>query len=619
MALQSPGVEVKVIDESFYTPAEPGTTPLIVIATGENKKNAAGTGTAAGTLAANIGKAFRITSQRELVETYVVPFFEQTPNSSPIHGGERNEYGLLAAYSYLGVSNSAFIVRADVNLSELEPKTAAPGAEPLDGAWWFDINNSAYGIQQWNGAPVTTTGGQKFSYQLPIVLGDSEIAKIDTATNKPKTSEGKPGQYAVVTLTVGTGDGDFDAEKENIKVYYKRYDNEWVLVGSPDWVAAHPAVVSSAAVPAALTAGSFTINGETITVAVSPNNTLAKVNESINLAGITGVSSRVVNNRLYLYTNGSSDGNADSVADNTIVVGGTAAILNELSIEAGTYYGPALQMSPHTQVPQWKLSGTGQTARPTGSVWIKTTEPNSGSRWRISRYSRSLGSWEQKSAPLYENGHAALYYLDRAGGGLNIPVNTLFVQYNADEESGLDDSPATAAFRIWKRSTTGRTVIKSKVIGLGTVSSGASTFTIQEFVKGELALSSPATVSFTAAGTLDDADTIATAINALGLDYVQAEVTANNELLIIHTTGGDIRLTDGTGTPLGDLFTPYNIDTKSGTVNYYVAPVGAQATSVGYPGSAVAFIASNWRPLAADDFVAADEQPLEEPVNGQLW
>jgi len=33
MALTSPGVEVQVIDESFYTPAEPGTVPLIVVAT----------------------------------------------------------------------------------------------------------------------------------------------------------------------------------------------------------------------------------------------------------------------------------------------------------------------------------------------------------------------------------------------------------------------------------------------------------------------------------------------------------------------------------------------------------------------------------------------------------
>ena len=120
MALTSPGVEVQVIDESFYTPAEPGTVPLIVVATAENKINGAGTGTASGTTAANAGKVFKMTSQRELVDTFGSPFFEKTVSASPIHGGERNEYGLLAAYSLLGVSNSAFILRADINLNELE-------------------------------------------------------------------------------------------------------------------------------------------------------------------------------------------------------------------------------------------------------------------------------------------------------------------------------------------------------------------------------------------------------------------------------------------------------------------------------------------------------------------
>jgi hypothetical protein len=617
MALISPGVEVTVIDESFYTPAEPGTTPLIVIATGENKKNAAGTGTAAGTLAANIGKAFRITSQRELVETYGVPFFEKTPNSSPVHGGERNEYGLLAAYSYLGVSNSAFIVRADVDLNELAPQTAAPGAEPLDGAWWFDINNSVYGIQQWNGASATTTGGQKFSYQLPVILGDSEIAKIDPLTNKPLASVGAIGQYCVVALTVGTGAGDFDATKETIKVYYKNYNNEWVLVGSPEWKASHPAVFSSAVVPAftAATAGNLVINGTT--VIVSDGDTVSDVKDSIDGLSIAGISTRVVNNRLYLYTDGTNNSFGDSTLENAVVVSGDTVVLNNLKIEAKTYYGPALQMSPHTQVPLFKL--TDEQPRPTGSVWIKTTEPNAGARWRISRYSRSLGSWEQKSAPLYASGHAAIYFLDRAGGGLNLPINTLFVQYNADEDTGNDTTPSTAVFRVWKRSTTGRTIIKSKVIAENTVTTGACDFTIQEFVKGELSLSAATPVNFTATGTADDAQAIAAAINGLGLQYVEADVTANNELLIIHTTGGDIRLKDGTGTPLSDLFAPFDIDAKTGTVNYYVAPVGAQTTSVGYPGTADAFIASNWRPLAADDFVAADEQPLEEPVDGQLW
>ena len=55
MALISPGVQVSVIDESFYTPAEPGTTPMIFVASKQDKANAAGTGTARGTTKANAG------------------------------------------------------------------------------------------------------------------------------------------------------------------------------------------------------------------------------------------------------------------------------------------------------------------------------------------------------------------------------------------------------------------------------------------------------------------------------------------------------------------------------------------------------------------------------------
>ena len=37
MALTSPGVQVSVIDESFYTPAEPGTVPMIFVATAQKQ------------------------------------------------------------------------------------------------------------------------------------------------------------------------------------------------------------------------------------------------------------------------------------------------------------------------------------------------------------------------------------------------------------------------------------------------------------------------------------------------------------------------------------------------------------------------------------------------------
>ena len=170
MALTSPGVQVTVIDESFYTPAEPGTTPLIVVATAQDKSNAAGTGTAAATTKANAGVAYRLTSQKDLVDLFGVPFFERTASGSPVHGGERNEYGLLAAYSLLGVSNAAFIVRADIDLDQLEAQADAPGANPNNGAWWIDTQATAWGIQEWNGSAATTTGGQKFTAKSPIVF-----------------------------------------------------------------------------------------------------------------------------------------------------------------------------------------------------------------------------------------------------------------------------------------------------------------------------------------------------------------------------------------------------------------------------------------------------------------
>ena len=55
MTLNSPGVEVQVVDESFYVPAAPSTRPLIIVASAANKPNASGTGIAPGTL--EIGRA----------------------------------------------------------------------------------------------------------------------------------------------------------------------------------------------------------------------------------------------------------------------------------------------------------------------------------------------------------------------------------------------------------------------------------------------------------------------------------------------------------------------------------------------------------------------------------
>jgi len=74
--LQSPGVSVTVIDESFYTSNAPGTVPLIFVTTSEGKMNGAGTSTAPGTLKATAGQVYLLTSQKELSDTFGLPVFQ---------------------------------------------------------------------------------------------------------------------------------------------------------------------------------------------------------------------------------------------------------------------------------------------------------------------------------------------------------------------------------------------------------------------------------------------------------------------------------------------------------------------------------------------------------------
>ena len=144
MALTSAGVEVTVTDESFYVPADQGMVPSIIVATAKNKTSGTGSGTAAGTLTANAGTVYTITSQRELTETFGDPKFYTDSSGSPRDGYELNEYGLLAAYSLLGVANKAFVTRADVNLDELTGSASPVTGRPTNGTYWLDLADTVW-------------------------------------------------------------------------------------------------------------------------------------------------------------------------------------------------------------------------------------------------------------------------------------------------------------------------------------------------------------------------------------------------------------------------------------------------------------------------------------------
>ena len=614
MALQSPGVQVTVIDESFYTPAEPGTTPLIVVATAQDKTNAAGTGIASATTKANAGKAFKLTSQRDLTDLFGVPFFEKTASSSPVHGGERNEYGLLAAYSLLGVSNAAFIVRADVDLGQLEAQADAPGALPNNGKWWVDTQATTWGIQEWNSADVATTGGQKFATKTPLVLTDDDSSKIDAGV--PKTSVGAIGDYCVVFQTVqGSGAGS-----EEAKIYYKSAGlpvagvvaGTWVLVGSNDWALSHATVTGGTF--GTTTVGNFTINGTTVTLSAAM--TITQVVSAINALTIEdaeearGVFAREVAGKLYLYTSGTNDqpDTSDSSLSTSITIGAGTTSLVALGLAADTYYSPELQQTPHTQVPAWKSNDA--QPRPTGSVWVKTTEPNGGARWRVKSWQSSTETWVASEAPIYASTNASLYYLDRSGGGFNIGAEALMVQTNSQEGSFRDTTPDSATFRMWKRAVAaGQYTTAGANVTVGTVgSTGAKTFTIAESIKGQVALDTAKTISFTALNTMVDAERIASAINAAGFTNIVAESVAassapsnlTNVLTISHKLGGDFRVVDTSG-----VFAAVFTDAP----NVYTAPAA----------SGDDFIVTNWAPFTNAAFSASGTAPLNEAADGQLW
>lgn len=619
MALSSPGVEVKVIDESFYTPAAPGTVPLIIVATAENKANSGATGTAPGTLKANAGEVYLLTSQRDLGDTFGDPIFKTDASNNPVHAGEQNEYGLQAAYSLLGVSNRAFVVRADLDLAQLDASATEPDANPANGTHWLDTQVSAFGVFEWNGAPVTTAGGQKFANKIPRIITDP--TKVDAGTGAPLTSVGAIGDYAIVMVEDAGADNPLLTTLHPGTLWYRsrgvaagQTAGQWVQVGSDEWSKSWPLVTGTTVNAVQNDGNTFTINGTTITSGTTLASVVTDINDKMSSAGI---SAAAVNGKLEIYSDGQLDDEAVDADDSNAVViaNGTGTLIGAsgtLGITAGTYYAPRLQIKPHTQVPQYKSSAA--YPRPTGSVWIKTTEPNLGARLRVKRWNEATLAWEAVDAPIYATGNEAVYNLDKAGGGANLAVGQVYAQANATEQDGSDGTPRLADLKLWIRSgTETATVIKSAKITANVGRTGPRSFTLSESLTGQAALDAGKVVQFTCNGSTGDADTLANAINSAGFVNIEAEVDSQNRVLIKHKLGGDFRLAEGTDTPLVDYgFAARDYEPSSGTfgtgTEFLLAAPSGDAT--------FDFVASSWIPLV---YVASDDAPSRIPADGRLW
>jgi hypothetical protein len=591
MALLSPGVEVTVVDQSQYIPASVNSVPYILLATAQNKVSGTGVGVAAGTLQANANKVYLITSQRDLSATYGVPFFYKTTAGTPINGYELNEYGLLAAYSALGITNRAYIQRVDVDLAALTASLVRPTGTPPNGTYWLDTTNSLWGLFQWN----QTTSA--FTNQIPMVITDT--TQLEPSSTVPLQSIGSIGDYAITATNV------------NNPGYYKRggptvdqtsatalsdYYNTWVEVGSDNWKTAWPTVQGTLAPVTLTAANTFYINGTLITVPASTNNTVEGVSNAINSAAITGVYSAYVDGKLQIYADSTAESDGSTDLNNGIVQiePGTGTVLADLGITGGpTFYAPAFLAAPNYSAPRWR--STDNQPEPTGSVWQRTNNVNLGANLAVKKYSTLLGTYVQQTCNIYSDSSTATYTLDPSGGGKNIVAGTTVAITNPEY-----NVPATLGLEIFERYSAGATVVTGSTNSPGPFVNG-NEFTINATVPGQAALGGAVTATLAGTTVSDFLTAVSAAVGGSTFaSYVTATVDSSGAIVFTHSAGGTIVLTNSTGTPI----------TTAGFTS---------ATQFCRTGADSALILSYWVGSPTFTYTASDTGPDQDPANGTYW
>jgi hypothetical protein len=605
MALTSPGVEVSVINESFYVPSDAGTTPLFIVASGQDKTNGAGDGTATGTTVAGANTAYLISSQRELTETFGDPSFYTDTSGNSLQGYELNEYGLQAAYSFLGVANRAYVLRANIDTGELLGSATAPTADPTDGTYWFDLASTSYGLFEWSQT------NQTFTAITPILITLVGELVGGVSTGAPLTSIGQVGSYAINTTHVSN------------KIFKKTASNTWVQVGSQTWHTSLP-VVSVASGTTVTNGHNMIMNGVTVTVS---GTTLTAVASAIgsNVTNVTASINSVTGN-LDIFHNGLALGDSAG-GTGTIRFDEGTGMLEDLGITAGVKNGVQFLQAAHTSRPTWK---TADEDRPDGSVWFKTTSANAGANIIAKLYASDSASFSTIAAPLHDDHSTAIFKLDPSTGGTSLATGTLYTQFNITEQSitaadSADTTPNVGDFQLF-RYEGGQTT----VTGLLTTPSFTSseTFTIKETRKNQDGFSTAVTVTLSGTGADDFVAAVNAKVNASALSTsttelinVRASKLTTGEIVLTHVLGGDIRMVDTSGTPLADAgfstttaheYGSYTANSSTLIDNLYKVPTGETIDS----SADNALLISNWKRLS---YTASLSAPSNEPADGTLW
>jgi hypothetical protein len=541
---------------------------------------------------------YLIDSQRDLAATFGNPFFYKTTAGTPINGYELNEYGLLAAYSALGVTNRAYIQRADIDLAELTATLTRPTGSPDNGTYWLDTANSTWGIFQWN----LTTGA--FTNQIPLVI--TSTTDLEPSSTVPLQSIGSIGDYAIVATNISNPGyfkrGGATADQTSADEISDLY-NTWVQIGSDEWKTAWPTVQGTLA-PTTLTAGdTIIINGSSpIAVPAGPNNTVTGLANAINTAAITGVYAATIDGKLTIYADSTAQADGSSAGEGIVEIdNGTGTPLASLGITATAsstyYYAPAFQASPHYTVPRWGSSQA--TPEPTGSVWQKTTNVNLGANIVIKKYNSTLGTFVQQPCSIYSSTAAALYALDPSGGGKNIPVGTTVGRLNPTY-----DFPDTLGVEILETFATGATIITGD--NTSPAFTSGDEFSMTATIPGSATIQPGVLVTVNGTTAADFVTAVSAAVGSTTFaSYVSASINSDGAIVFTHSAGGEILITDiGSDTAVEDA--GFNTDVEG--VRLGSSPADGTLVLSNFTDNTIGF-----------SYSASATAPDQDPADGRLW
>ena len=213
--MAAPRSYISVIDDSIYSEQSTSCIPLIVFATAANKVSDSGD-VYSGTAESKVVRL--ISGLNDLYTRYGTPIFEIN-NGTVNHASEMNEVGLKAAADLLGVNNTAYVVRADIDLNQLAGTDIEPTANVKNGTYWFDTLNTVFGVFRANGNTNRAKAWDLVDVKVPY--------DYDIKDNEPAQEYGDNRDVAYVAVK--------DENGLITNTFFEKVSGSWLKIGSDAW------------------------------------------------------------------------------------------------------------------------------------------------------------------------------------------------------------------------------------------------------------------------------------------------------------------------------------------------------------------------------------------------